>query len=393
MHCNRSIRRFLASAVAIATLLTPRIGTAQGEPVAVRAQRLLDAAIQSGSVGSAVGLIARDGRIVFIGAAGQAGPGVPMPTDAIVRLASITKPITATSVMLLVEEGKLKLTDRVDAYLPGFGRVVLGNRSAGEDSLIPVARPVTIYDLLTHTSGIDTDDAEFNPLWENSATAKDFAEAVGRHALRFQPGTRFHYGFMGSSYEVLAGIVEQVSGESFAAFVHRRILEPLRMHDTYFHVPAEKRPRLAAQYRPAASGGLEVYRARGEEEAPTTFYSGGGGLRSTVTDYFRFVQFLLNGGELDGVRLLQRETVAEMLRDHVEKLSPSYGWGFGVSVERGPAGGAEAPGNFGWNGGTGTQFHADPARRLIVVIFAPSTPRSAGVNQLRTAFVLSAFEP
>ena len=381
--------------VVLAVLASPLSGqeAAPLTALAIRSQRMLDSAIATGSVGSAVGLIARDGRILFVGAAGEAAPGVPMPTDAIVRLASITKPVTATAVMLLVEEGRLKLTDRADAFVPGFGRMVLGDRPAGEDSLIPVARPVTIFDLLTHTSGVDTDHAEFDPLWTSSATVKEFAEAVGQRALRFQPGSRFHYGFMGSSYEVLAGIVEKVSGMSFAAFVHGRILAPLRMHDTYFHVPEEKRSRLAAQYRMGESGRLEAFRQRGQEEAPTGFHSGGGGLRSSVADYFRFVQFLINGGELDGVRLLQRETVTEMLRDQVGGLSPSYGWGFGVAVERGPAGGAEAPGNFGWNGGTGTQFQADPTRRIIAIIFAPSTPRSTGVNQLRTAFVRSAFDP
>lgn len=382
-----------ATVATLASLTTACPALAQTNEGFARARLTLMTAVQSGHVGSAVGLIARGGKVMFLEAVGMAGPDVPMMPDAIVRLSSITKPITATAIMILVEEGKLSLTDSVNRFFPQFGHRVLGDRAAGQDSTVPAVRPVTVFDLLTHQSGISTDDSEFDRLWTQARTAQEFSAMLGTFPLRFQPGTRFHYGFMGSSYEVLAGIVERVTGETFAAFVDRRIIQPLQMRDTWFTVPSDKRSRLAAQYRQESSGTLTRFRELGQEEPTTSFFSGGGGLRSTVLDYFRFAQFLLNRGELEGVRLLKSETVRQMLTNQVASGYPTagFGWGFGVQVRTEPGSGAEHEGNFGWNGGTGTLFLVDPIEQMIVVIFAPSTPRSSGVNQLRQEFVGAAY--
>lgn len=345
----------------------------------VRVGAVLQRAVDSRSVGSAVGLVARSGRIVFVGAVGEVAPGVPMTDDAIVRLASITKPITAVAVLILYEEGKVRLSDSVDRYLPEF------TNAASE-------RPITIYDLLTHQAGLQADGPELDKIWDEAKTTSDFSSRLARLPLRFPPGSQYEYG---PAYEVLTAIIEKVTGQTYERFLSERVLRPLKMFDTFFFVPKEKQARLAAQYRRDTSGALVPFRARGQEGIPGEFYSGGGGLRSTVRDYFRFAQFLLNGGQLDGVRLLSPLTVRLMTADHVggKYPDPNYGWGLGVQVRRTAAGSdIGSVGSYGWNGGTGTLFVVDPRERLIVILFAPTTPRTAGVSELRKDFVAAAYQ-
>jgi CubicO group peptidase (beta-lactamase class C family) len=354
------------------------------EPV----ERQLRLAVTTGTIGSAVGLIARDDSILIRTAVGEIEPGVPMPPNAITRLASITKPVTATAVLLLAEQGKLRLSDRVDTWFPGFGSVVQqGGRT------VPASRPVTVRDLLTNQAGLATEGAAYDSLF-GVATADEYARRIGALPLRFQPGTQFEYGCCGSAYEVLGAIVERVTGEPYRDFLQSRVLRPLKMNDTYFNVPPEKRDRLAAQYRRDATGTLVPFRRRGQEENETTFFSGAGGLRSTVDDYHRFARFLLNGGELEGVRLLSAESVRAMTTNQVGQGYPTagYGWGYGVRVRtsREPDG-SDAIGSFGWNGGTGTLFLVDPTNRLIFVVMMPSNPGTPGVTAARNAFVAAGY--
>jgi len=349
-----------------------------------RAREVLERAVASRTAGSAVGLIARSGHVVFLESVGEAAPGVPMTPDAISRLSSITKPITAVAVLILNEQGKLLLSDPVKKYLPEFA----GLKTADGTS---TTRPITILDLLTHQAGLAASGPEHDKLWD-APTVSEFAAGLAAIPLRFQPGTGFEYG---PAYEVLTAIIERVAGESYDKFLAREVLGPLKMKDTYFFVPESKKPRLAAQYGKDPSGSLVIFRARGQEETPGLFYSGGGGLRSTVSDYFRFAQFLLNGGELDGVRLLSPKTVSLMTSSHTASRYPNehYGWGLGVRV-RTTAAGDElgSVGSFGWNGGTGTLFVVDPTERLIVVVFVPSTPGTPGVDEVRKAFVNAAYQ-
>jgi CubicO group peptidase (beta-lactamase class C family) len=352
-----------------------------------RAREILVKAISSQTAGGAVGLIARSGRIVFLESVGEAAPGVHMPTDAISRLASITKPVTAAAVLILLEQGRILLSDPVAKYLPEFADMRTADGT-------PAARSITVHDLLTHQAGLASEGPEFEKLWD-ARTAGEFAAGMAKLPLRFQPGTRFEYGWAGSSYDVLTGLIEQITGESYREFLTREVLSPLKMLDTFFFVPESKRPRLAAQYRKESSGSLAIFRARGQEETPGVFYSGAGGLRSTVSDYFRFAQCLLNGGQLDGVRILSPKSVALMTSNQTGTRYPNenYGWGLGIRVRTNAAGEELGSiGSYGWSGGTGTYFVVDPAEHLIVIIFVPTVPRTPGIPEVHKAFVNAAYQ-
>lgn len=352
------------------------------------ARDVLRGAVDRGLVGSAVGLVARGDQLLMIEAAGEIGPGDPMPVNAIARLASIQKPITAAAVLMLYERGQLALTDPVDRWFPGFGARVV----TADGETVAALRPPTVLELLTHQAGLIPEGPELDELWDLPST-QEFARRIGAIPLRFQPGARFEYGCCGSAYEVLAAIVEQVSGQSFKEFLDANVLGPLRMTDTYFFVPASKHHRLAAHYGRDRDGVLIVVRPRGQESPETAFYAGGGSLRSTVLDFYRFTLMLLNGGALDGVRLLRSDTVRMMTSNQVGSSYPSagYGWGLGMRVRTDTAlAGDAGPGAFGWNGGTGTQFEVDPASRLIAIVFAPTWPGTPHVSELRNEFISQA---
>ena len=281
----------------------------------------------------------------------------------------------------------LSLSDSVTRWFPGFGERVI----VGTDRVI-ARRKVTVYDLLTHQSGVATDGPEYFKLFD-AASAQEFSRGLGALPLRFHPGERWEYGCCGSAYEVLGAIVEQVSGTSLKEFLTTHIFLPLQMHDTYFSVPPEKRSRLAAQYRRDSTGALTPARQRGQEEPENSFYSGAGGLRSTVHDFHRFIQFLIGRGMLDGVRLLRAETVDRMITSQVAAgNSGGFGWGFGVAVGlEGQSSGPLSPGVFGWCGGTGTQFAADPRTGRIAIIIVPTSPGTPGVSALRNVFIQDAL--
>lgn len=365
-----------------------------------RAGALLQAAVDGGVAGSAVGLIARDGQIAFHRAFGEMEPGVPMTPDAISRMASIGKTVTAVAVMMLYEEGRLRLDDPVSRFLPEYGeqRVREVDASTGEARLVELVRPVTIRDLLTQRAGLPSEyepgGEEVQRLWDTARTVSEFATGLAAQPLRFQPGTDFEYG---PAYEVLAAVAETASGEHFDDLLRGRVLSPLGMHDTTFRVPAGKLSRYAGIYQRGAGGELELFRRRGQEEEPTDFTPGGGGLRGTVTDFHRFASLLLGEGELEGTRLLAPLTVRLMTRDHTEGRFPSgtgdWGWGLGMAVRTRVLGdGPGSVGSYGWNGGTGTLYLVDPTERLIVVAFVPSQPRTPGIGALRDDFVTAAYQ-
>jgi len=365
-----------------------------------RARVVLKSAIENKVAGSAVGLIARDGKIVFWEAFGEMEPGVPMTRDAITRMASIGKTITAVAVLMLYEEGRLRLSDPASRFIPEFGNIQVetGGAATGGISLVAPDRPITVHDLLTHEAGLVPDGSPaLDKLWDKAQTLAEFAQGLAQIPLRFQPGSRYEYG---PAYEILAAIVERASGMSFKDFLQHRILSPLKMEDTTFYVPEEKRSRYAGIYQKDSSGQLSMFRRRGQEEPPTKFTAGGGGLRGTVYDYYRFAQMLLNGGELDGQRLLSPKTVELMTTDHIGEHATSssgdFGWGLGLSVRTRVRGaGIGTVGSFGWNGGTGTLYLVDPRERLIVIVFVPSQPRTPGIwgqADVRNDFVTAAYQ-
>lgn len=347
-----------------------------------RIGEMLRSEVEAGRVGSAVALVARDGRVAFLEGYGEAAPGIPMRTDAIARLASVGKGFTAVAAMVLYERGLLNLDDPVSDYVPAYAETrVAGSRPDGARALVEPDRAVTVRDLLTHTSGLTVTGEAFEEAWaatNASTTTRDLAERIARIPMASQPGERFDYGAYGSQYEVLAAVIEAASGRTLEEVFDEEIFGPLEMMDSHFWVPDPKRDRLATIYR-YRNGELGVALPRGEETPRTTFLSGGGGVRSTVADVLRFGRMLLNGGELDGVRILSPKSVALMRTDQVGHLRPwgqeEWGWGFGFSVRRRVRDGdIGTAGTFGWNGGSGAQYWVDPVEGIVAVLLTPTMP-------------------
>ena len=400
MEMSKSI--LLATALALYSSCVAAQPSARPEEVGLdptrlaRAGDVLEGVIASQTSGSAVGLIARDGRIVFQKAYGELGPGTPMPVDAIARMASIGKTITAVAIMQLVEEGKVRLSDPVTRFIPDFLPRQVRQPDGHKGRRSPPKRAITVYDLLTHQSGLAVSGKAVDELWDTAPTTLAFSKGIAKLPLQWQPGEGFEYGH---GYEVLAAVIEKASGVTLDQYLHDKILMPLGMTDTSFRVPPEKRHRYAGVYQKREPSTLTLYRRNGEEEAPTRYLAGGGGLRGTVQDYFRFAQMLLNQGELGGIRILSPKSIELITRNHVSEILlrkagwDEYGWGLGVSVRTSlQSGGLGSVGAFGWNGGTGTLYLVDPREALIVVVFIHSQPGTPGVSQRRDDFVNAAYQ-
>jgi CubicO group peptidase (beta-lactamase class C family) len=351
----------------------------------------------------AVSLLMRDGRVVDWQAYGyrDLARRTPMRRDDIFRIYSMTKTVTTVAVMMLVEEGKLALDDPLSRYLPGFDAPqVLAGGSADAPRLRPARRPLTLHALLTHTAGypagLPGDETAVQVMERidphGAADLRGFAERMSRVPLAADPGTRF--GYDGASLELLARVVEVASGQSFADFLQRRIFAPLRMRDTGFAVPAAQRGRVADLTTMGADGRLRLADTASARHpgAPLNAYaSGAGGLYSTAPDYARFAQMLLDGGALDGRRLLGRKTVESMLSNHLGMLDPpvdqfSAGEGFGLGgyVVLDPAlrGQLGSPGQFGWSGAASTYYSIDPKERLLAILLLQHLPREDGGKDL-----------
>lgn len=318
-------------------------------------------------------LIARRGKVAYFDTFGK------MPKDGIFRIYSMTKPIIATAALTLYEEGKYSLLDPVSKYLPEFARmkVVLAN-----GALVPAERPITILDLMRHTSGMNNQgprDEKGEPIFPKLAIqSHELAEGVRLLAsapLMHQPGTGFDYS---PGPDVVGRLIEVWSGKALDVFLEERIFKPLHMPDTGFFVPEAKWSRIATLYDAGPNG--EIVKATdaaqdGYRKKPI-FLSGAGGLASTTTDYLRFAQMLLNGGELDGARILSPKTVDLMRADLLGSLPiyggpmvPGYGFGLTVAVNRGPAATASVgtAGEYYWEGAAASLFFIDPKEQLIAV--------------------------
>jgi CubicO group peptidase (beta-lactamase class C family) len=339
-------------------------------------------------------MVLRHGKLPYTGAWGMRDLAAGDPqevVDDIFRIASMTKPITSVAVMMLYEEGRFFLTDPVGRYLPELANVPVAKLSeATSADDIPTERarrPITIMDLLRHTSGLTygtfsntvVDSLYLRERVGGGSTLADMVTQLSAFPLMYQPGTRWNYSL---STDVLGRLVEVVSGQSFDVFLRERIFEPLGMVDTGFYVPASKRDRFARQY---GHQGAERTLTVGDTlrfMRPPTRFSGGGGLVSTAHDYARFAQMLLNGGELDGARILSRKTIELMTTDHLPDGTPTgflrRGWGFGLGFTvknvAGLDGMPSSVGNCYWYGIRGTSFWVDPEEDLIGIFMIQIRP-------------------
>lgn len=344
-----------------------------------RVTELLQRYIDNDLVAGTVSLVARQGKVVHYEAQGQRyrEGGEAMPTDALFVIMSMTKPIVSTALMMLYEEGHFVLDDPISKFLPGFeDKMVLVETDDGVER-VPANGPVTIRHVLTHTAGIDPPSAllteEEREAARRRATLAETIMAEAPLPLAFHPGERWNYG---SSTDYVAMLVEAISGQRLDQFLEERILGPLGMVDTHYNVPEEKVNRVAAVYSPSGPGNtIELNRAP-ELRQPTSYFGGVAGLSSTAADYFRFSQMILNGGELDGVRILSPTTVNLMISNHTGDFpiyirgADAYGFGLSFSMITDPARAFEnlTPGSFGWGGAWGTVFWIDPTEELITIL-------------------------
>lgn len=363
------------------------------ERVGVAMQRYID----KGLVPGTVTLVARHGKIVHVEARGEADleNGKAMATDTIFRIASMTKPITSVALMMLYEEGNLLLTDPISKWLPEYADLKVAAPS-GEGSsgipyaLAPAVRPITIKHILTHTAGFQNSyrglmAAEYEKLSQKQSPNETIGDWVTRTAsvpLNYQPGERWEYS--GATNHV-GRLVEIMSGMTLDEYFRERIFKPLGMTDTYFYLPEAKLDRFAAQYAPKEGGGLTLGDPASAEsrfvKEPHVYFMGAGGLVSTVSDYWRFHQMMLNGGVFEGKRILGRKTVELMTKNHIGDLTPwltgpGYGFGLGYSVvtDRGAAGVPTTEGTFGWGGAYCTYFWVDPVEDLIGIFMTQVRP-------------------
>ncbi len=374
--------------------------------------------VEQEELAGAVALVARKGKIVYFRSFGflDIDSGVPMPENAIFRIASQSKAVVSVGVMILQEEGKLLIQDPVGNYLPEFTAttVAVPNEDSGYE-IARSARPITIRDLLTHTSGVSYGRGPAAELWEEAGIQgwyfadrdEPIRETVKRMAaLPFDahPGTKFIYGY---STDILGALVEEVSGMPLDEFLLDRIFEPLGMFDTHFYLPAEKAGRFATVYSALSEGGLEEAPDPGlmvgqgaYVEGPRVSFSAGAGLLSTANNYARFLQMMLNGGELDGNRVLSPKTVDLMTINHLGDIAFPWGKGVGFglgfsTVERlGDFGKPGSAGEYGWGGAYHSTYWVDPEEELVVVYFTQLIPALGLDDQdkLRTLVYQSIIE-
>lgn len=398
--------RVLASFVVAAwightVLLGQALPRVQPEAVGLsseRLQRLSDVFqgyVDDGELAGAVALVARQGKVAYLEAFGHRDleSGSRLQDDAIFRIASQTKALVSVGVMMLQEEGRLLIADPVGDYLPEFTHTTVAVRQDGGGyEVVPAERAITVRDLLTHTAGIGYGTGVAADRWEEAEIQgwyfahrdESIQATVSRiAALPFDahPGEAWVYGY---NTDILGALIERISGKSLDAFLRDRILEPLEMHDTHFYLPESKRARLAAVYS-ATDDGLERAPDPGGMvgqgayvTGPRKSFSAGAGLLSTAADYGRFLQMMLNGGELNGARIISRKTVELMTMSHIGDIpyrgGQGFGLGFTVVEDVGARGVPGSVGEFGWGGAYHSTYWVDPREELIVVYFTQLIP-------------------
>jgi CubicO group peptidase (beta-lactamase class C family) len=370
-----------------------------------RASDAMRAHVQAGDVAGVVTLVARRGRIVHFDAQGSMNleAKTPMAKDAIFRLASMSKPVTGVAVLMLLEEGKIRLTDPVSKFMPEFKAMKVavarpggrgGNAAAGgaAGGAAPVAfdtvsasREITVRDLLTHTSGLVSGGlgAATAPRRGPTDTLASYIPKLGAVPLDFQPGTLWRYSGQ-AGFDVLSRIVEIVSGQAFEPFLRQRLFDPLGMKDTTFVLNAANQSRIPILYQRGPNGLQPT-----PPVLNTTYASGAGGLASTAEDYLQFAQMLLNGGQMNGTRFLSPRTIDLMTANHTGDMvngqfgRPERGMGFGLSVQvvQDPAAAdlRVSKGSYGWAGGTGVSIWIEPEEQLVSIFFIQGA--GGGVRQ------------
>jgi CubicO group peptidase (beta-lactamase class C family) len=380
------------------------VPTAEPETVGMSSERLerldevMQAYIDRNETAGVVTLVARRGKVVHFSALGErdAESGAPMTHDSIFRIASMTKPIVSTALMMLFEEGRFQLRDPISKWLPEFADMQVAmpappqERLTGRFKTIPAARPITVQQILTHTAGLPNSyrgitQPEFQAMSAQTQpgdTVGDMLKRLAKLPLNFQPGEHWEYG---RATDVAGRLVEVMSGQTLDQFLNERIFEPLDMTDTHFYLPQSKLGRFTALYRPDTSGKIALAEAPTAESRyvaePHVYFSGAGGLVSTARDYFRFHQMMLNGGELEGVRIVSRKTVEMMTANHtgdkgIWLAGPGYGFGLGYAVvtDLGPAATPRSEGSYYWSGAFGTIFWVDPAEEVIGILMQQLRP-------------------
>ena len=388
MKLARSFAYTLLLACVVSVAGAADLATARPESVGMSSERLgrLTSAMKglsdSGQLSGVVTMVAKDGKVVHFSAHGKrdVANGAPMQKDTIFRIYSMTKPITGVAMMILFEEGKWQLNDPVSKHIPEFAnlKVAKANPASGAVAQVAPDHPMTMRELMSHSGGltygvfgstpVDKMYVDANVLDPNQPM-QAMIDKLAKIPLLFQPGERWHYSV---SVDVQGYLVEKLSGMPFPQFLKERIFDPLRMKDTAFHVPADKLDRFAQFYTLDKDRKLAAHSSADYTKQPA-LTSGGGGLVSTASDYMRFCQMLLNGGELDGRRVLSPLTIklmrTNMLPASASTFSPGTGFGLDFAVAEDPAaaGGYGGEGTYYWGGYAGTWFWIDPVYDLVVV--------------------------
>jgi CubicO group peptidase (beta-lactamase class C family) len=383
------------------------------EQVGLASERLdriasaIQKSVDDGRIAGGVSLVARHGKVAYLRAVGMADRDAhkAMQTDSIFRLCSMTKPITSVAVMMLYEEGRFTLSDPVSDYLPEFKHMKVldppwpQDKTSPPGALVDAKRPITIFNLLTHTSGLTYQwnarlgkayrDANVGSgLKQQDGTIGDAVKRLAALPLLFQPGDDWEYSL---ADDVLGRLVEVVSGMPFDQFLQQRIFQPLGMKDAFFFPPDDKVARLVTAYAYDEQKGLhpildnEVrtgdggvqYTADYPYRGPHTYFSGGGGLCATAEDYYRFCQMMLNGGELNGTRILSRKSVELMSHNKVRGKpdgANAYGLGFGTVADPEQLTELGSVGSFSWGGFYFTSFVIDPKEDMVVIFLGQMNP-------------------
>ncbi|WP_291844457.1 serine hydrolase domain-containing protein [Bradyrhizobium sp.] len=393
---------------------TPSLPHAKPETIGlstVRLQRVSDAfkrEVDKGTLPGATVMVARRGQIGWFDAIGRQGPATatPMAHDSIFRIFSMTKPIVSIGIMMLLEDGHFVLGDAVAKFIPEFADQKVGVENNGKLELVPVQRPMTIQDLLRHTSGLTYDHTgsglvqqlyQQSRLRSRKISNAEHATIIAGMPLMCQPGAEWNYS---RSTDVLGRIIEVVSGKSLGVFLTERILAPLQMTETAFHTSEANAGRLAEAFATDPWNGDKVQLFNMLEQP--VMESGGGGLVSTTMDYARFCQMLLGGGALGGVRIIGRKTLQLMASDHLSAnvkvdsplMPPGHGFGLGFAVRthQGMAPFPGSTGQFFWSGMAGTFFFIDPAEDMFAVFMMQGPGQREYIRNMLRNLVYAAVE-
>ncbi|MFP6582915.1 MAG: serine hydrolase domain-containing protein [Candidatus Hydrogenedentota bacterium] len=387
------------------------VPTASPKAVGMSADRLenmsrnLDMLVETEQIAGSVTLVSRHGKVVYFRENGfqYKEEDVPMSKDTIFRIASMTKPITSVALMMLFEEGAFLLDDPISNWLPEYANPMVAikapdnERVASPYKLVPANKAITVRHVLTHTAGLANSYRgmtrellrEANADFERT-TVEAAIRRQGSVPLNFHPGEAWEYG---GATSICGVLVELISGMTLDEFFKVRIFEPLGMTDTYFNIPEEKVSRQTALYNPTDDGTIALTRAA-EYVEPHEYFSGAGGLASTASDYWKFCQMLLNGGEFNGTRLLSRRTIDLMISNHVGDhagwlMGDGYQFGLGFRILSDPGHAYEhlSLGSFGWGGAYNTYFFIDPVEDMIGISMIQIRP----YTQLKTRSHLGIF--